>query len=433
MTPTAPPHVEQVLALIAERSGLAFPEVRRGGAIEAIGAFMAERQLRSDRELASSGQLPALLERLVVHESFFDRDLEQLRFVDEVILPELAQAAPGKLRVWSAACAAGEEAYTLAFMLARRGMFERASVLGTDLSEAALARARAGHYRAWSTRLGSATPAAQYLVATDAQSQVPARFVERVTFSRLNLVEDAYPGGQHLILCRNVLIYFDPRSVEIVATKLAAALDPDGWLVVGPSEPRLDELAPLDLVINDRGLFYRRKGRARPQPAVWDRVAQAAAPAVVPAPTPVRVPPPPPLPVPPSPPRVATSEIRRLADAGDVPRAEALLRAALEARPLDAELHFLHGVLLAENDPAAALAALGRCSYLDPGKAAPQLLAASLWGARGDREAARRAYRAALAVVAKLEPTEVLPWVDDTAGSVTAACRHALEVLDGAR
>ena len=234
----ASPQIDAVLALIAQHSGLAFPAVRRDTAIQAIGEFMREKKLRSDRDVLD--QLPALLERLVIHESFFDRDIEQLAFLDETVLPELS-AVTGKVRVWSAACAGGEEAYTLAFMLARRGMFERCTVLGTDLSEPAIARARIGRYRAWSTRLGPATPAARFLEVADAQFQVPARFLDAVRFARLNLVEDAYPTGQHLILCRNVLIYFDPRSIAIVANKLAAALDPRGWLAVGPAEPRLDE------------------------------------------------------------------------------------------------------------------------------------------------------------------------------------------------
>ncbi|MBA3398307.1 MAG: hypothetical protein H0T89_37120 [Deltaproteobacteria bacterium] len=431
------PQIDAVLAMIAEHSGLTFPEVRRDAAIQAIGEFMTERKLRSDLDLLD--QLPALLERLVVHESFFDRDIEQLAFIDEIVLPELAEATTGKLRVWSAACAGGEETYTLAFMLARRGLFERATVLGTDLSEPAITRARVGRYRAWSTRLGPTTPAARYLEVADTQFQVPTRFLEAVQFGRLNLVEDVYPSGQHLILCRNVLIYFDRRSIAIAANKLAEALDPNGWLAVGPSEPRLDEHAPLELVINERGVFYRPQGRARPRPVSW----------ASPMTKPVEPPPPPPLPPPPPPiarpapiariapiaaiAAIAAAEIRRLADTGDVRGAQALLTKAFHARPLDAELHFLQAVLLAESDPRAALAALAKCVYLEPTRVAPQLLAASLWSSRGGRDEARRAYRTALALAERLDPAELLPWVDDSAGSVVAACRRGLEVLDGAR
>jgi chemotaxis protein methyltransferase CheR len=264
---------------------------------------------------------------------------------------------------------------------------------------------------------------------------VPERFVNAVTFARLNLVEDAYPGGQHLILCRNVLIYFDPRSVEIVANKLAGALAPDGWLAVGPSDPRLDQLAPFELILDDRGVFYRpRRSAPRSHALPWPPPPPAPLPPVAPYDPVPPAPPPRPVPVAaPQPARAEAGDIRRLADLGDVARAEALLHAALAARPLDAELHFLHAVLVTERDVDLALGALGRCIYLDPTKAAPQLLAASLWRSRGKRTEAKQAYRAALAILQRAPATEWVPWVDDTAGALSITCQRALEMFDGTR
>ncbi len=434
MSTAASQQVAAVLAMIAERSGLVFPDLRGTTARATIAEFLLERALHGEHDLVTSGHLPALLERLVVHESFFDRDLEQLTFVDDVVLPELGQSRDAPLRVWSAGCAGGEEAYTLAFMLAKRGLFDRAAVLGTDLSEAALARARRGRYRAWSARLGPASPAARFLEAVDDQFQVPARFVNAVKFARLNLVEDPYPGGHHLITCRNVLIYFDPRSVEIVATKLAGALAPGGWIAVGPSDPRLDQAAPLEMIFDERGTFYqlraRTQRRAVTPPSVHPFVPDPA-PHV--APVVPWVQPRAPLPRVAAPPPVVAEvgEIRRLADIGDASRAQALLDAALRIRPLDPELHFLFSVLATERDVDAALGALARCVYLDPTKAAPQLLAASLLRARGKRTEARQAYRAALTILARTPATELVPWVDETAGTLITACQRALEILDG--
>ncbi|CAN5762104.1 protein-glutamate O-methyltransferase CheR [soil metagenome] len=442
MTPLDTSQIAAVLALIAERSGLVFPDIRGETAVQAIGEFMVERNLRSDRELLNSGQLPELLERLVVHESFFDRDVEQLSFLGEIVVPELARVAPGKLRVWSAGCAGGEEPYTLAFMLAKAGLYERSTVLGTDLSEPALARARRGRYRAWSTRLGPGTPAARYLEPVDTQFQVPSRFVQTVSFRRLNLVEDAYPDGQHLILCRNVLIYFDPKSIEVVANKLAGALDRNGWLAVGPSDPRLDEVAPLDLVIDDRGMFYRPRTSARREATPLFATRSPAVDWVAPPSEPLEDAferPPPSVPVRDVAPREAqpatvdVHEIRRLANVGDLPRAQAVLAAALTARPLDAELYFLQAVLAAERDPVAALASLTRCIYLDPTQVGAHLLAASLRRARGHTAEARQAYRATLTLLTRLPATDLVPWIDETAGSLTTVCRSALEQLDDHR
>ncbi len=438
-TPSAPepPQIAAVLELIAQRSGLVFPDIRGVAAVETIGAFMVQHGFRTGHELMRSDQLPALLERLVVHESFFDRDLEQLSFIDEVVVPELVAVAGRTLHVWSAGCAGGEEPYTLAFMLAKRGLFDAARVLGTDLSEPALARARRGRYRAWSTRLGPGTPAARYLETTDAEFQVPSRFVRTVAFERLNLVEDPYPTGQHLILCRNVLIYFDPRSIEIVANKLASALDRDGWLAVGPSDPRLDEVAPLDLIFDDRGMFYRQRRGPRRESVSWTTRPAVAAP-VIPAVTvePSVITPPAPVLSPvavPPPANLTTSdvvEIRRFADLGDAAAAHARLAAALVARPLDAELYFLQAVLHAERDAIAALASLTRCIYLDPTKPAAHLLSASLSRGLGRRAHARQAYLATLTLLSKLPAAELVPWVGETAGSLTTVCRHAVEMFD---
>ena len=363
------PRIASVLALIRARTGLVFPEGRGQVAVRAIGEFMVERKLSTGQALVDSGQLPALLERLVVHESFFDRDLEQLRFVENVVMDDLVRARPDHLRVWSAACAGGEEAYSLAFMLARRGQLETATVLGTDLSEAALARARRGRYRPWSARLGASSPASRYLEQVGAELQVPARFTRAVQFKRLNLVEDDYPIGQDLILCRNVLIYFEPQSIEKVANKLARALDPGGWLVVGPSEPRLDTLAPLDLVINDAGIFYRRREAnhvqtwtapvfVEPPPIAtlqleprdpWTASPRTAPPLMAPPLTA------PPLMAPPLPSRGDAAEVRQLADIGELDRAMSKLAPLLQQQSLNPELHFLHAVLLAERDPRQAL------------------------------------------------------------------------------
>src|SRR5690606_655500 len=103
------------------------------------------------------------------------------------------------------------------------------------------------------------------------------RIRQHVDFRYLNLAEDSFPSlatgiwGMDVILCRNVLIYFDADTVERVARRLLASLSEDGWLLLGGSDPPISEIMECDVVVTDAGLVYRRKHAAgghdmRPQP-----------------------------------------------------------------------------------------------------------------------------------------------------------------------
>ena len=143
--------VTRALDEVNRHAGLFFKDVRLTGAVETIEEWIAAHGISNPLDIGPGVAFDALLEDLVVHESYFDRDIEQLRLVDELVLAQLARTTDS-IKVWSAGCASGEEPYTLAFMLAARGLLERATITATDLSRPALARARAGRYRAWAVR-----------------------------------------------------------------------------------------------------------------------------------------------------------------------------------------------------------------------------------------------------------------------------------------
>jgi len=420
--------VDRALELVAVHAGLVFSPDRHTSAVAAIRELIAHTHLASADELDDPARLAVLLDMLVVHESYFDRDPEQLEYLDTVVLPDLARHGE-RLRVWSAGCAAGEEAYTLAFLLADRGL--EATILGTDLSRRALARARTGTYRPWAVR-NIRSASLRHLDKLDDGWQVPDRFLGAVRFARHNLIEDPYPEGQHLILCRNVLIYMRPAAVAVIAHKLASALAPGGWLLVGPSDPRLDEVAPLTATITERGVAYRRRTEVAPVASTPAPIAPIARPGRTARPAPA---------APPAPARPATAPdvaitnksdlaiadaVRRLADRGKEREAMQLLAPALALDPTAAELHFLHAVLLAPTDVTGALAALDRVRYLAPDEAAGQLFAASLLRGKGDVAGARRAYRAALSIAARLPDDAPIAWTDLTAAGVDALARAGL-------
>jgi chemotaxis protein methyltransferase CheR len=257
-------------------TGLVFPEVRR----ESLEAALARGVESAEApDLASYlrrlTREPALLDELVtditIGESWFFRDPEQFEVIRDRMLPALLERRPTRrVRVWSAGCASGEEAYTLAMVLEQEGLLATASVLGTDLSKEALARAQRGRYRPRSLRGVPEEVRSRFFLAADEAFEVVSELRRAVDFRYLNLASDGYPSldtglsAMDLILCRNVLIYFDAETVVRVAAQLLDALTPDGWLVIGASDPPLGQIVPCEVVVTTAGLAYRRAGRDRP-------------------------------------------------------------------------------------------------------------------------------------------------------------------------
>ncbi len=425
--------IGRTLQEVLQLAGLAFKDVRLAGAVELIEAWLTRYAIDQVVQIGPGRAMEDLLEQLVVHESYFDRDLDQLRMVDELVFKPREHTRE-ELRVWSAGCAGGEEPYSLAFMLETRGLLDRTTITATDLSRAALARAGVGRYRAWSLRTGADTPAMRYLTRSGTELCVPDQIKRKVGFRPLNLVEDPYPVHQHLVVCRNVLIYLNPAAIAKVAGKLAEALAPQGWLFVAPSDPRLDPFAPLQPTVTDRGIYYRRSQDVRPASVPAARVVarrSSAAPPMRAVPAVIR-------PVKPSVAVVAQTSpeppvrerARQLADRGDFAGARSLIAKALVLEPLDAELYFLDAVLASDDDIPASLGALDRAMYLEPHVPVSYLLAGRLRSSRGDVVGARRAYRSALQLLEALAPDTRVQWTDESARIMTTACRQALEALD---
>ena len=215
-----------------------------------------------------------LCQAVSVGETFFFRHPEQFRFL-ETLLPELA-AGRGTLRAWSAGCATGEEAYSLAACLRDLLPELGVDVLGTDLLERNLAAARLGRYGAWSRR--PAGPILHPVFADDAQgsSTVGPRIRALTRFELHNLLQPA-PGTFELIFCRNVLIYFSPEAALVALRHLTDALAPGGVLCLGPLDareppPGLAAAGPSELQI------FRRSPPAVAAPAPPARPAAPAPP-----------------------------------------------------------------------------------------------------------------------------------------------------------
>lgn len=262
--------------LVLERSGLYFSEKKRidleNGLLKALASssvsFLSDRSnldpyyqlLRDKINPVGRAEMEHLINCLTVGETYFFRDQGQFDALTTQVLPALiarkraAAAAVGatiqpQLRIWSAGCATGEEAYSLAITLKELlPDIDRwhILILATDINQDSLTRAREAVYSEWSFREAEAKMVqARYFNFNPATKRYTLHddIRQMVTFAPLNLVEDDYPAlhnntvSMDLILCRNVTIYFTERDTRRIAQKFYEALVQEGWLVVGHSEP----------------------------------------------------------------------------------------------------------------------------------------------------------------------------------------------------
>lgn len=440
VTEVNPAAVDPVVSYVIDRTGLSMDGPRRAEIRSRIAGAVAVTTggdaSKYRRLLERDGvAFQALVDILTIGETYFFRDPSQLAVLRDEVLPERAGAAgaAGGLRLWSAGCATGPEAYTLAFLLDEAGLSERARIFATDLSERTLDVGRAGVYGRWSLRATTDRQRAIYFEPVAQGWAVRPRLRRSVEFRQHNLLEPFGPQltALDVVVCRNVLIYLTSEAVGQVSRRLAAALKPGGWLFTAAADPRL-EVEGLETVVTTAGLAYRR-GPLRPQPA---RSAPATTPRAT-APLDQR---PPRRPVPlveaPREPERPTgmdaaghaARVRALGDSGDLAGSLMAASAAIAAFPTAPELRFLHAVALLEaGQPAEAAEAARAAVYLDPTLAVAHLVLGRAEAARENRASARRSFRNAAALLDALPANAPVPLADgETAGRLAAIARGSL-------
>ncbi|MDB4944683.1 MAG: methyltransferase, CheR-type [Labilithrix sp.] len=371
---------------------------------------------------SGDASISALVEEARIGETYFFREPHQLAFLQrEVLEPAASSGAP--VRVWSAGCASGEEPYSIAMLLAAAGM--SGEVLGTDISEVALAAAKQRRYSAWSLRGPWKDRALPYLAAdADGRFTLDRALAAKVRWRTHNLVAELPPppasaSAWDAILCRNVLIYFDEATQQRVIEALAGALRPGGFLLLGSCDPPAAGAAPLlEPIIADEGVFYRRRGPGLPVEAPRARLERPPAaqtpPRIVGAPAPRTRPAQPPL-------ETALGE--------PLPVAGEPLPVAGE--PDEARRHCLIGLEALElGDREAALQAFRRALYLDPDLVVAELASAGLHAREGDARGAIRGYQRALRLARTRPEDDEVPLASGaTYGDIVAHCQRTLASL----
>lgn len=474
------PQLARLRDLIAEWLGLHFPEKRLAdfeqGITRALGELGFDSVADGARHLLSSAptgrQLDVLARYLTIGETYFFRDAGMFRVLADDILPGLIHARRGnhqRLRLWSAGCSSGEEAYSLAILVHRALPDLRdwdVTILATDINPAVLEKARAGVYGEWSFRgVPPAIKKRYFAPAGDRRYTLREDLRKLVTFERLNLAADTYPSprttsnAMDVILCRNVLMYLTVSHVRAAVRRLRDALVGGGWLIVSASEMSQDLFEGFTSVNFSDAILYRKTtpaeiGRttaARNEVAVW---TPPEAEPVPPGPTFEE---PPAVTQPPWLPAASLYErgcygdavaailhedpqprqqdrlsmlVRALANEGKLAEALSWAHRWIEAHKLDSAAYYLRAVVLSEQDRVdEARQSFQQAVYLEPDFVLAHFALATLARRLGRSDEADRHYANALRILARLEPDHVVPESDGlTAARMTetilAQARH---------
>jgi chemotaxis protein methyltransferase CheR len=228
-------------------------------------------RLRGAAPTIVENELRNLLNLVTVTETCFFRDPAQFRLLREHIIPTLIAErsarpdAPKKIRIWSAGCSSGEEAYSIAITLDEMGLFAACpdwtiEIIGTDLNTKALEKARRGVYTARAVRNVEGRLLDEHFVRDGKTLALSEKIKKRVKFEFGNLTQTPMPstGPQDIVFCKNVAIYFRADVTRKLIKGLHDTLSSDGYLLLGHAETLWQMSEGFTLVEHDRAFCYRK-------------------------------------------------------------------------------------------------------------------------------------------------------------------------------
>lgn len=234
-------------------------------------------QSSSHEETASDREWKELALQLTIGESYFFRDRGQIQLLRNTILPKLIeqkrQASTANnteklsLRIWSAGCSTGEEVYSLAILV--KELIPdlhnwQILLLGTDLNLESINKAKRGIYESWSFRMVDPEIKKKYFNQRQQSWEIKQQIRSLVKFQQNNLIKDPFPNSaadirdMDIIICRNVFIYFDSKSISIVLDKFYNTLKTTGYLITGHAELHGQNLGKLKTKVFPESVVYQR-------------------------------------------------------------------------------------------------------------------------------------------------------------------------------
>jgi chemotaxis protein methyltransferase CheR len=270
--------IQAFIRLIAKQIGLEIRERDKTALIEKLSLRMkalkldfteAYYQLLNSSTPESHEEWQNLAILLTNIESYFFRDKDQFNLLQNYILPELIQRKQNNktIRVCSAGCSSGEEPYSIAILLKELlPDLEQWNlmILGIDINQDILEKAKIGIYRPWSFRRVDVEIVQRYFQVLNHQYHLNSAIKQMVKFQTVNLVKDVFPSQNSelkefdLIICRNVFIYFEPLAIANVLNKFYNALQPGGYLITGHAELYGQNLSQFQTKVFPESVVYQR-------------------------------------------------------------------------------------------------------------------------------------------------------------------------------
>jgi chemotaxis protein methyltransferase CheR len=250
-----------------------------------VGSFAAYHYLlrydsQGDEEFAN------LIDSLTTNETYFFREVGQLKALVEEIIPTLvAQRRENGVKtpvsIWSAGCSSGEEPYSIVIMAMEAGLRhgEDFRVYASDISRTVLTKSRRGVYREASFRETSPFTRDRYFTEKDGHYHINDEIKKAVDFIHLNLMDRdkiALLGMMDAVLCRNVIIYFDLETKKEVISTFYEKLRPKGYLLLGHSESLINISSAFTLEHVMKDLVYRKPAPGEQRVDPWHQLASAA-------------------------------------------------------------------------------------------------------------------------------------------------------------
>jgi chemotaxis protein methyltransferase CheR len=467
---------QRVSEFFARTTGLHFPAERQADLQRGLTAAAAELGFADGASCAdwllstppTQPQLHALVSHLTIGETYFFREPKAFDALRGHILPELLRSRRGRkqqLRLWSAACSTGEEAYSLAILVQQLlpdWQEWDVSILATDINERSLQKAVAGVYGEWSFRESSPEFKERYFTrGHNGRFTIAPEIKKSVQFAHMNLAQEGFSpefntGSMDVIFCRNVLIYFTAEHVRKLVENLRRSLVDEGWLVVSPSECSQALFSEFAAVNFPGSILYRKGGPEEVRSMNWAPLATAPAPEMLPTlpemlpalpgmlpalpemrasmPEMLSAPPEPVIPAETESSHSFSAQARTLADQGR--HAEALVSCEgwIAANKIDAAAYYVHATVLEEmGERERGRRSLQRALYLQPDFALAHFMLGNLARADARPAEADRHFANALHVLRDSPPDALLPESDGlTAGRLVEIMTTLLAAPDRA-
>jgi chemotaxis protein methyltransferase CheR len=253
--------------LVEERTGLAYAQRDHSIFADKVHARMREAGFDSPLDYyyflrydpGSARELDALVDTLVVTETYFFREAGPLRVIVGLLAERVA--AGERPRVWSAACASGEEPLTIAMLLSDAGILDKVEIVASDISLRAFERAKEIGFGSRSLRATPPDAVARFMRREGEHVRVDRRLIDAITWRKVSIVDDAglrQLGMFDVIVCRNVFIYFSDLTILRVVQQMASMLRPNGRLLVGAAESLMRFGTTIECEERSGAFFYRR-------------------------------------------------------------------------------------------------------------------------------------------------------------------------------